>query len=39
MKIEIRPAYDENCEMKRLYVRPEFRGNKIANKLVTFNEN
>lgn len=33
--IGLRKIDDENCEMKRLYVRPEFRGNKIANKLVT----
>lgn len=33
--IGLRKIDDENCEMKRLYVRPEFRGHKIANKLVT----
>ena len=33
--IGLRKIDDENCEMKRLYVRPEFRGYKIANKLVT----
>lgn len=32
--IGLRKIDDENCEMKRLYVRPEFRGHKIANKLV-----
>lgn len=32
--IGLRKINDESCEMKRLYVRPEFRGHKIANKLV-----
>ena len=32
--IALRKIDDENCEMKRLYVRPEFRGHNIANKLV-----
>lgn len=32
--IGLRKVDHENCEMKRLYVRPEFRGHKIANKLV-----
>lgn len=32
--IGLRKINNENCEMKRLYVRPEFRGHKIANKLV-----
>lgn len=32
--IGLRKIDDENCEMKRLYVRPKFRGHKIANKLV-----
>lgn len=33
--IGLRKIDDKNCEMKRLYVSPEFRGHKIANKLVT----
>ncbi|MGN0145013.1 MAG: GNAT family N-acetyltransferase [Clostridium sp.] len=33
--IGLRKIDDENCEMKRLYVKPEFRGHKIANKLIT----
>lgn len=33
--IGLRKIDNENCEMKRLYVRPEFRGNKIARNLVT----
>jgi ribosomal protein S18 acetylase RimI-like enzyme len=32
--IGLRKIDNENCEMKRLYVRPKFRGYKIANKLV-----
>lgn len=32
--IGLRKIDNENCEMKRLYVRPKFRGHKIANKLV-----
>jgi ribosomal protein S18 acetylase RimI-like enzyme len=32
--IGLRKIDNENCEMKRLYVRPSFRGHKIANKLV-----
>ncbi len=32
--IGLRKIDDENCEMKRLYVRTKFRGHKIANKLV-----
>ncbi|PJI08154.1 MULTISPECIES: GNAT family N-acetyltransferase [Clostridium] len=32
--IGLKKVDDENCEMKRLYVKPAFRGQKIANKLV-----
>lgn len=32
--IGLRKIDKDSCEMKRLYIRPAFRGNKIANKLV-----
>jgi N-acetylglutamate synthase and related acetyltransferases len=32
--IGLRKIDNENCEMKRLYVKPKFRGHKISNKLV-----
>ena len=32
--IALRQLNDTECEMKRLYVRPEFGGNKIGEKLV-----
>ena len=32
--IGLRKIDNENCEMKRLYVRPKFRGHQIASKLV-----
>lgn len=32
--IGLRYINDDCCEMKRLYVKPEYRGNKIANELV-----
>lgn len=32
--IGLRKIDEKACEMKRLYVRPDFRGNKIADKLV-----
>lgn len=32
--IALRKIDDENCEMKRLYIRSAFRGNKFANQLV-----
>lgn len=32
--IGLRKINNENCEMKRLYVRPQFRGKKIASFLV-----
>ncbi len=33
--IGLRKIDEKNCEMKRLYVKPEFRGNNIGNILVT----
>lgn len=32
--IGLRKIDDENCEVKRLYVRPAFRGHKLAIKLI-----
>ncbi len=32
--IGLKKIDDENCEMKRLYVRPMFRGNRLANILI-----
>lgn len=32
--IALRKIDDKNCEMKRLFVKPEFRGNNIANELI-----
>ena len=32
--IALKKLDNERCEMKRLYIKPEFRGNNLGNKLI-----